>query len=233
MNNKIYNFFEGLKVNGVKIETVNNRNNMIEENDNEVSDEEAKYELTSLKKGNYLKDFDFLVFSITDVMTCKYCIQNPNAEKNEFATGSRSYKKSIINNHGKSDLHKKSVAFVLKKSEKIDISNVFSINLDLDEEKLIPIFKNILFLAENNIPIIKCTNLHEYLSSYDIEIPFIYRNPVKGTEIMKTIASVIFDDLITCIKSNKYISFSIDESTDFSKKQQLCFVARYLSKDRQ
>jgi hypothetical protein len=106
-------------------------------------------DLTNLKRKSFVASCDWIDISITDIITSKLCCQyNPNSN-NMYVCGNINYRKAFRHDHAKSSLHNEALNAKRNATRypfKMDIVE------DVDRKIMPPIFKNILYLAKEDLP---------------------------------------------------------------------------------
>ena len=101
--------------------------------------------------------------------------------------------------------------------------------LNIEDKDLVPLFRNVYFLAKENIALRKCENLN-LLS--DINGTFLnknYRGELMAKQFLTSIASKIRVDVLSDLQASPYIGLQADESTDVTFKPQLAIAIQYIA----
>jgi hypothetical protein len=182
-------------------------------------------------KIKWLQMYDWLEFSLLDVMTCKTCIKYNNSGDSTFIKGNKTYRKSNLDDHANTDTH---VIAIKRQLCANRIENPFSNlipSVDVSDNFIYPVFSNLLWLAEEDIAINKCESLHSLVEIYlgAEKISSNYRNRTSGSEIIMCFSEVIRERIISKINKAPFYSIAIDESRDYSKKDNLSIIVKFIS----
>ena len=135
-------------------------------------------------------------------MYCTWCInyklkKKTSAEPN-FIKGTSNFQKSTKQEHLSSQIHPLARDFyeisnnhdvINKDNNQIEIPELFKSNREkLQFELILPLFKNIFFIAKQNLSFLKFEALNSHLDELGLEYNENYRNRVSGKEMLGYIA---------------------------------------------
>ena len=94
--------------------------------------------------------------------------------------------------------------------------------------KLFPLFRGILFLAENDIALYNSEEIFQLIDDFDVKCTLNYRNHVSAQEIADSLAINLENILINKLKSVEFYGLQIDESTDISQTKIMSLYVTYM-----
>jgi hypothetical protein len=100
-----------------------------------------------------------------------------------------------------------------------------------EKEKLEPHFRNVYFLAKEDIALWKSSQLHKLSQLNGVEMISNYRTHKAAKEMLLAIAKEIEDSIFSLIRESDYISVLIDDSSDITHTHQLSVCVRYIQKN--
>ena len=224
----------------------------IESNKENNNIEEKKNESTP-KKISFLTKWETSYVWVrhnpnSNLMFCTWCKDYAAEEKlkgniieNNFIRGTNNFKTSTLSDHvdikdhqSARDLHeKKKEANVRTKVDpsQLTINESFKNNRrNLQYEMMLPLFRNIYFIAVENLALLKYESLNNLCELHDLQFNENYRNRTSGKEMLIYIAESIRAKLVNELQKAEYFGMSLDSSMDVSSTENMTIVVRYLDK---
>jgi hypothetical protein len=201
--------------------------------------EEGFLEETGLKRkkcnsnvpSKWLSEYHWLIVD-GDVMKCAVCIDG--GAENEWRNGvlySDVFKKTRLDEHNTAVRHLQAIK---RKKEISQALKMFAPkpNKDLDpsfSKKYRNVFRNIYFLARNDLALNLIETLHAHTTLLGVSLPVNHLSRSAGCEILDVIGEYFREMVIAELKECKYFSIMLDETTDNTTTKQLIIYVRYCS----
>jgi hypothetical protein len=189
--------------------------------------------LSSNVPNTWTSEFHWLLTE-GDLMICVIC-REAKSEKNDWAHGvlySEYFRKTRLYEHSESKKHLDAVGRAVEITRALQI---FSGKPKLsDSEMMIKyrnVFRNIYFIARNDLPLNLIEGLHAHVASLNVPLPANHLSRRSGCEIIDVIGEYFRGHVISQLKKAKYFSIMLDETTDNSTTKQLIIYVRYVFED--
>ena len=151
-------------------------------------------------------------------MYCEYCTSTKQ-KTSLFFPGTSRMKKSVLVEHVKTQAHMCAI---------VGQNQLIHSDLEEDEKGLLNTFKAVLFLARQDMAIIKFDSLCSLIYDCNGEMIKSYRNTHSASEMLHCLATVHLDTLLQHVRNSPFFSIVIDESTDVAVNKQLIMYVRYI-----
>ena len=157
-------------------------------------------------------------------MYCHWCTKTK--QKSSMALpGTSRMKKCVLSEHDKTKAHKAAVEAMKHENR---TAHLMLRELERNDQGLINMFRSMLYLAREDLAILKFNTLCGLVQSCGAPMLNSYRNSHSGSEMLKCLASVVRSDLFKCARNSPFLAILIDESTDVSVHKQLIVYLRYI-----
>jgi len=212
------------------------KKNDVKKDEKSDSDDE-KEETNEMNRIKYLADYEFLEFDkVTKLLYCKWC--RDKGHINSLAKGYIFLKKHRITEHCNGSEHrvclKEQNVLNGKKPSENQQTLEESLNCtkkNEDVSNLIPVFRNVYFLAKENIALHKSSQLHQLNELNGANLSNYYRNEVTARLLMVHIAEVFRKEILENLSKSPYIGVQLDESPDINLTPHLSMCFQYLDKN--
>ena len=112
-------------------------------------------------------------------------------------------------------------------------SHLFNLKEKIPNQDLIPFFRNVYFLAKENVALIKSKNLHKLVEiNGSSQINVNYRCSRITKEFVSCIAADFRVKVMDDIKKSPFIGIQADESIDVTFRSHLALAIQYISKKK-
>ena len=164
-----------------------------------------------------------------DLMFCTLCKRaNMNIVFRDGVMFTKTFKKTRLDEHAVTDKHKDAYKLAADIAHAL---KTFSSKPKLNDESMMRkyrnLFRNIYFVAKNNLAFNLMEKLHAHISLMETPLPANHLSRTTGSEIVDDIALYLRDKILMDLKRCHYFSIMLDESTDQATTKQLIIFVKY------
>ena len=185
-----------------------------------------------------------------NLMYCEWCEDyskdqriNGKLIENNMIRGTSNFRASTLTEHlllkdhdlardnNEVKKNKNNTAASINQQNQPTIASIFHSNKEkLKFELMVPLFKNIYFIAKEDLALLKFESLNDLCLSHGLEFNENYRNRKAGKEMMEAISRTIREKLTQDISESEYFGLALDTSMDVSSTENLVITIRYIDK---